>query len=380
MALSTETKTGMFFLLGLAILAALTVQVSDVGALVRKTYTLRTFFRHASELGVGDRVAIAGVTVGEVVEIRLHDEEIEVLASIDKRYTVRKGATARVAWSGLLGGRYLDVSFGPRGNPDMEDGDELTGEESIDVSLLIRRLDDAADRIKSLFTGKTADMIEEIGPQLKQLIQSLAAISIDIKEQKGTIGKLIASDEMYVKMKKIADDVAAAGARVNRILDKNEQGINEVVEELSKAAPELNKAVQSVQRLATKFEKSQGTIPKLFEDETVYKDLKEAVASIKGFGKQLEEGKGLLTTLTRDADAARDFRETLKSARALAQRLEKGDSTIAKLMREREMYDELKKLLGDARKSLDEARAAIRNMSEQVPVGAFGGLLVNALQ
>jgi ABC-type Fe3+-citrate transport system substrate-binding protein len=85
----------------------------------------------------------------------------------------------------------------------------------------------------------------------------------------------------------------------------------------------------------------------------------------------MQEGKGLIGKLTTDQALADDFTQTIKSIRAIAERIEKGDSTVARLTRDKDLYQDLKKLLDDARETL-------RTVREQVSVGTFASVLLNA--
>lgn len=367
MDLSREVKTGLFFLVGLIVLGAMTFKVEDVGALFKKQYELHTFFKHAAGLSVGDRVAIAGVPAGEVNDIRLHDEKVEVVMLLDQDKTVKKDAVATIGWSNLLGGRYVDITIGSPRAPVLAHGAHVHGKESIEISRLMAKFDAAANELRTLLKPKEGGLASKID----LLVTNMVTISEQLKSGKGTLGKLINDSELYGKINGIADELRDGSKQLKKILSRNEEGINKIVDGLSEAAPEMRKAVKTIQDIAKRIGEGKGTMAKLINDDALFNDLKEAVASVKSFTQKLDKGEGAIARLVNDKDMADEFRKTIHSLQVITERIEKGDNTLGKLTKEKDIYVELKKLLKDAQE-------AVRGVKEQIPVGTFTGILLSA--
>jgi len=379
MTLSTEAKVGVFFLVGIAILGIITFKVENLGEIFERKYELHTRFPHASGMNAGDAVAIAGVKVGEIKEVRLERDSVVITLYIESRHQVRRGATATIAWGGLLGNRYIDITLGDPKEPFLPPGSEVPTVPGIELTQVIKKVDAAATQLQEILKGSDA------GPKLSKLLDNLLRISEDIRDQKGTLGKLIGSDEMYKKAVDIADDLKGTAARLNKLIADNDKRVSNIIENIEAAAPDVRAAVATIRRIAEQVDKGDGLLPQLLRDEQMYKDFKSALARvnttaerIEDVAKRLQEGRGLFHKLTQDEQLSKDvdkmskdLGEAIASFKNIAVRLDTGDSTLARLTRDKDLYQDVKKLLDDFRETLRTSR-------EQVPVGTFAAVLISA--
>ena len=372
MAIKVETKVGAFFLIGLAIFVFFTFKVGDFGSLMHRRMTMTTTFPHAGGLNEGDGVHVAGVKVGEISRIELNDNGVKVVMDVDAHVTIRESSVATVAWGGLIGNRYVDISLGNPEDPALPPGSEILSKPSIELGAVLEKINNAAESFKEMLASGN------IGPKLTDLVDNLLVISQDIQQQKGTVGKLVGSDELYNKVVGIADDLKAASSRISAILKENDSRIASILEGLDEAAPEAREAFAAIRRIGEKLESGEGVLPALINDEAMYKDLKESLASLRAsldrvdnLTASFKEGDGLIARLANDGELADDFAQAVKSFRTLAERLEYGDNTFARLTQDPELYDEVKKLL-------NEARETLRSVKDQVPVGTFASVMLSA--
>jgi phospholipid/cholesterol/gamma-HCH transport system substrate-binding protein len=204
----------------------------------------------------------------------------------------------------------------------------------------------------------------------------IAKVTEDIRERRGTVGKLIGSDELYNKAMSIADDLKSSAANVRKLLDDNNQRLNTIIEKLDAAIPEAKDAFASIKKLGDEANNGKGAVATLLNDEKMAQDLRNSLTRLGStldrldtLTKNAEEGQGLVGRLINDPQMADDVRDAVKSLRVVAQRLETGDNTLARLTRDKDLYEDVKKLLDDARETL-------RSVKEQVPVGTFASLLL----
>ncbi len=372
MRMSIETKVGMCFLIGLLILGVVTFKVEDLGSLARDRKTMIVRLGHAAGLSVSDPVAVAGVRVGQIEQITLGEDAVEVVIRMDADVSIKEGAVAVVAWGGLLGNRYVDISLGDPSAPELPPGSEIPARDAVELGALFRRADTALSKVEMFLTEG------ELAPQLKDLLGNLVALVEDIRNQQGSLGKLLGSDELYDKALGIADDLQSTSAGLGRLIDQNESRIGSILEGLEAAVPEAREAMATIQRIGESVDSGGGLVTALLKDKEMAEDLRGALTRldtsldrVDKFTKLLTEGEGLLAKLTTDDQLAEDFGEAVKSFRAIAERLESGDSTLARLTRDKDIYEDAKKLLEDARETL-------RSVKEQVPVGTFASVLLSA--
>ena len=373
MKINTESKVGLFFLVGLAILGVITFKVENLGALMHRTNPYIVEFPHAANVKAGDTVAMAGVKVGEVKQVKLNSNAVQFILSVDNGVRIRRDSVASIAWGGLLGNRYIDLTLGTAAAGDLAPGEPITQiTPTIEITEVLKKLDLAAGSLQEMFKGSN------FGPKFSSLLDNLNKISEDISQQKGTIGKLVGSDEMYNKVISIADDLKGTSERISKLVKDNDQRINSIIENLEAAIPEAKDAFAAIKKLGEQANSGKGLLAGLLNDEQLYKDFKDSLSSLRGSLDKIEsvatamkDGKGLIGRLASDEQLAKDFGDTVTSMKNIAQRIDKGEGTLGKLTTDTELYDQAKKVL-------DDVREAVRSMREQVPVGTFASLLLGA--
>ena len=116
-----ETVLGAV-VLGVAILF-LAFSYSSAGVGSADGYEVRARFSGIGALGVGDKVVISGVKVGQVSRIELDNETYlaDVFLDIDEQYELPEDTAAFISSESLLGGLYMQLE--PGAAEDMiEDG------------------------------------------------------------------------------------------------------------------------------------------------------------------------------------------------------------------------------------------------------------------
>jgi phospholipid/cholesterol/gamma-HCH transport system substrate-binding protein len=377
MALSVETKVGLFFLIGLAILGVITFRVANVGEYFQPRAYYTAFFPSASGLNPDDTVAVAGLKVGKIKSLQLKETGVLMTLVIDPKVRIRRDAIATVAWGGLLGNKYIDISLGKPDQPWLPPGSEIPVGPTIELTDVLFKINAAASDLEGMLkTTGGGSRIQALLDNLGQASSDIAKVTADIREGRGTVGKLVASDELYNKALSIADDLQGASADVRKLLAENNQRLNSILEKLDAAIPEAKDAFSSIKKLGDEADSGKGVVAALLNDEKMAQDLRNSLTRLgntldrlDAVAKNIEQGQGLVARLINDPQTADDVRDAVKSLRVVAQRLESGDSTLARLTRDKDLYEDVKKLLDDARETL-------RSVKEQVPVSTFASLLL----
>ena len=371
--MSTKAKVGAFFLIALVLLGYLTFKAGDVGSLLEQTFVLKARFKHARGLKEHDPVAVAGVRVGEVRELKLDAGEVLVLLQIEKTPGVQifPGAVARIVPAGLLGSKFVDITNGPKSERVLVNGDDIKTKPGIDVGVVLSRVDEAASALRKMMdTGGKSN--------LNAIITNVAKVTADLAQGKGTIGKLIVSDELYKKADAVASDLKTASAEAKKILKENEADIRKIVKNAGDAAPEIKKTFAKANALMADLKGGKGLLARLINDEGMANDARATLRNVRSFTDGLKDKKGLVHKLLDDEQMAKDFGQAVKNFRDAAgeikrfvARIDKSKGTLHLLLTDPALYQ-------DARRVLVEAEEAIRGFKEQIPVGTFTGLLLSA--
>jgi len=125
---SVEISTGLFVLLGLAALFFLTTQTTGSENFTGNDYyTVTARFENVGSLKNRAPVAMSGVTIGRVTDVRFDPESLDAVVTfvIDSQYDmIPDDSDASILTAGLLGSQYIGLQAG---GSDMylEDGSEI---------------------------------------------------------------------------------------------------------------------------------------------------------------------------------------------------------------------------------------------------------------
>ncbi len=146
--INIEFIVGLFFVAGIIAFAYLTIMLGGKSLMNTGNYSLTANFTNSSGLKSGAPVEIAGVTVGKVASITFDPVEYTsvVKLSLQPNVKVQEDAIASVRSTGLIGGKFLQIS--PGGSEDiLADGDTIEETEpSVSLEELIS---------KYIFDGKS---------------------------------------------------------------------------------------------------------------------------------------------------------------------------------------------------------------------------------
>lgn len=114
---TVEIWVGTFFVMGVAALLMLALQVSGLSHFYRadNTYKVQGAFTHIGGLKVRSKVTISGVAIGRVTDISLKQNEYGeyqaiVEMSIDASVkNIPRDSSAKIFTSGLLGDNYIGL-------------------------------------------------------------------------------------------------------------------------------------------------------------------------------------------------------------------------------------------------------------------------------
>src|SRR5262245_42141872 len=148
---------GFFIVTSGLILAAAIFLIGNQQFLFSETYLLNSQFESVSGLIEGAPVRVGGVRQGTVKDIRIPeslDEKVIVIMKMNgpTRDIIRKDSLATIRTEGLLGDKYVDLSFGSPKAPPVEPEDNIKSEEPADPTEMANAVADAAQKGISAFT------------------------------------------------------------------------------------------------------------------------------------------------------------------------------------------------------------------------------------
>jgi len=303
-----ETRLGVFFALSL-IAAFIILEMLGGGAFLKKGSRVHGLFNNVQELKVGDKVKLAGVPVGQVEKISLSSNQVMVTMKLDRDADVRTDSKATIKFTGLMGENFVAVDFGSSQGVKVADGAFLQTSEQPDLSALMAKLDDVASGVQNLtksFTGDKidnllgpfTDFLKENSPRLTAILGNMQTVSSQIAEGKGTVGKLINDDTLYVSAINAVSNLQATSSEIKLTIDQARgviDGISAGQGTLGKLAKdeqlynETALAMTNLREILEKMNRGQGSVGKLINDESLLKNIKLSLQKLDKATEGLED-------------------------------------------------------------------------------------------
>jgi len=183
-------RLGAFIVATLSVMAVGVFLIGKKQFLFSSTYHLKATFDNVAGLKNGAEVRVGGIHKGLVDQIQLPatpDGKVTVTMELDNstRDIIKKDSVGSIQTEGLLGDKYMAVSFGSKEATQVQDGDTIESQPPLDFSVLIKKADLILDTTQ--MTVKNAS----------EATENFRAIGAKINQGRGTVGALINDRKIY---------------------------------------------------------------------------------------------------------------------------------------------------------------------------------------
>jgi phospholipid/cholesterol/gamma-HCH transport system substrate-binding protein len=170
-------RLGIFIVSTLAILGAGVFLIGNRQFLFSSTYPLKANFKNVSGLSDGAEVRVGGIRTGTVKHIVFPADpqgDLIVVMSLKNstKTIIRQDSLARIETEGLLGDKYVEISFGSEGSPHIPEGATIGSVPPLEMADLLKK------------TNEVLANMEETSGHVK-------SISEKINSGQGSIGAMI---------------------------------------------------------------------------------------------------------------------------------------------------------------------------------------------
>jgi phospholipid/cholesterol/gamma-HCH transport system substrate-binding protein len=321
---SMEVTVGAFMMMILLALGFFTIILSRENIFMRN-YRYHVRFTDVSGLIKGDKVYVHGVDVGRVAAMSIDpDNRVLVELSLREKLTLRKDYKISVLPSSVLGGRYVAVAPGSASESEEPEGGTLNGTSPADF---------IAEATEAVISVRKALEDGGVLSNIENTMKNLSTISDDLAAGKGTAGKLLKDETLYEDLKVVAANLKDLTGRIKG---------------------------------------DEGTVGRLFNDETLYTNAVAIADNLRQISDRLAQGRGTVGKLLSEDDTLySDLSEAAASIKEITATINKGEGTLGKLAKDEQVYDQLNKLLGEIRATVDDLR-------ETSPVASFSSIFFGA--
>jgi phospholipid/cholesterol/gamma-HCH transport system substrate-binding protein len=335
----SQLKVGALVLVAVAILIFLVFLMSgSTGGLFAPKLVLRTYFDNASGLKNGAPVTLEGVTIGNVIRIRVVPERapkaVEVTMRIGEKSLplLHVDSTTVIAQAGVLGDSFVDITSKKATGPPPANNSELRSVDAPSIQEVVNSSEAALQNITVLMAkvntffdtlnsrkGSAGMLMNDpaLYNNLSKVTRNLETITRTLAGGQGTLGKLIHDDTLYQK---------------------------------------LNASVDKLSNITTALDQGKGTAGKLLKDDSLYDNLNKAVANTNDLVANINAGKGALGKLAKDPEFANRLNDTVTNLDELLKGINEGKGTLGQLAQNRSLYDHADQTMGEARELVKSIR------------------------
>ncbi len=175
-------------------------------------------------------------------------------------------------------------------------------------------------------------------------------------------------------------DLNTLVARLNDAAGDIQTLARQLNEGIGKSFEPISAAFQTMDKIAKKIEKGEGTLGRLISDDALYQEIRGLAGNLNKVSEQVAKGQGTLAKLISDDALYKDMRALtgdLRTATGTLTRvmrdIEAGKGSLGKLVKDDALYQDARQTLTELRDSLTGLRTASRQLGEGK--GTLGKLL-----
>ncbi len=327
----SQLKVGLIVLVSIALLSTLLFLMTSASGMnvFSHKIILTTYFQNSDGLKIGAAVNLEGVTIGEVTHVTVSTDParkltpVKVVFKIDPKYqkSVHTDSKASLSTVGVLGDTVVDINSVVATGPDVQTGAELG----------------------TLETPNLTDVVKASQGTIESLNVILAKINTvvdDIKNGKGSVGKLINDPELYNKATLTVDQLQTLVTNLNQ--GKGSAGKLLHDDELYNR---LNNTSAKLEQITTDLNNGKGSAGKLLKDDSLYNNMNSTLKQANDLLAEASAGRGALGLLTKDPKFAKKLDDTVTQIDTLLNNVNSGKGTIGKLATDDMLYTNMNTLL-----------------------------------
>jgi phospholipid/cholesterol/gamma-HCH transport system substrate-binding protein len=251
---SKAVGAGLFVVLGALLFTAALFMIGERRLLFEKRFPIYTEYAKLGELESGAIVRVAGMDAGEVTEIQIPSTasgkfRVKMELREDLHQLIRQDSLATTQTEGLVGGVFVNVTKGTDQTARIPENGVIPSHEPFSMADLLQQASDTVNLVTmtvealrgdaetavqqiALTAGDAHDMLTDIRPDLTAMASNANRISANaqgiiasINEGKGTIGKLVNDDQLYVQVRQIADQAKVVMENVKEVTAETRRAV-----------------------------------------------------------------------------------------------------------------------------------------------------------
>ncbi len=234
---------GFFVLSGLLLFAVGLFLIGNRRMLFAESIEVYAEFAEIAALDNGAKVRVAGMDAGEVENIRVPAGpgapfRVRMRVREDLHPLIRLDSVASIQNDGLVGNKFIQIDTGTEASPPVPDKGTIKSREPFDIADLMEKMSGTIDMVNTMIVDVKAELegalvavsgvakdaqalMDAVGQDVRVILASTEKITTDItaivdgvRKGRGTVGRLVNDDSLYVSIRNIMGDAEKAVANV----------------------------------------------------------------------------------------------------------------------------------------------------------------------
>lgn len=269
--MSYEARVGAVIVLALVIFFFGVLYLREY-TFAKKEYEITAKFETVVGLELQDPVIISGYKIGQVKDMQLVGDSVEVKLFLDSRYQLARDSKAILRNLTLLGDKAIEVVKG-KSKEVLRPGEKIPGQLETDFFHLAEAAAPIGEDITVLLKRFRSTFDENTEASLKGSLRHLNMIS-------GAVAEGIAQDLVEVEL--TLKSLKAAAKNFEQLTAPEGKSMHDVIANLDSSATSLkattvrlSNIAGSMEKMLGKVEKGEGTLGRLIHDDTLYRNLEK---------------------------------------------------------------------------------------------------------
>jgi phospholipid/cholesterol/gamma-HCH transport system substrate-binding protein len=314
----SELKIGVLTIVALVIIAVTIFLLTGSRGFFWQRYPLKTRFSDVASLKPGSPVRLAGVEVGAVTAVDLVSDQVDVTFEVNKKYRSRitDRSTTALGSISLLGEYAVDIKPASSGTP-IADGEYVPA-------------------------APAAAQIADVTQNVNQGVQKISALLDDVRAGRGTVGKLMTDEQLYLEMHRFV----AAANDVTRSIRQGRGSVGRLLND-PKAARALEGSLDNLEAMTKRINAGEGSLGKLLKDEAFGKALTGATTNFEQLSARMNRGEGTVGKLMTDDALFKKMNMVADRFDDLMTHLNEGQGTAGQLLKDKQLYENMTKTVNE---------------------------------
>ncbi len=322
-------RVGIMAIVALIILGVLIVLLSGSNGFFKKEVVLYTYFNNSGAIAKGSPVRLNGILIGQVTAVDLTGSTdpgriVKLTLEIDSSFLpqIPEDSKAETAQLNLLGTKYVDVAKGKSPKP-IQPGAEIKSAETPGLEDWMKQ--------GNVLIGGMQDILTRVNAMLG-----------DIQSGKGSIGKVLYSDDLYNQVMSITKQIQKLTETFN-----SDRGIGKFIND-DALYTDIRGTIARINNLVDGVEQGQGTLGKFVKDPGMYDDargliadFRKSTATLQQLLEDLQAGKGTAGKLLKSDELANELKGTMTRVDAILEKINNGQGSLGQLMNNPSLYENL---------------------------------------